>query len=157
MQRLRFTSESLLRGVWFHLECYGGRAHASDMMPLFKLPLTNQVEKTDDVTERFENPANGGVGGVIQRKTEMNKQKAKRQKPLVKFKERRAGSHVLDVHGFLRPAVRVQGEGVVIGTVDVRQHKCLLVFGLRVQGGYVVFVRVVDKLAEREAEGSVVT
>lgn len=33
-EQLGSMSESLLRGVWFHLECYGGRAYVSDMMPL---------------------------------------------------------------------------------------------------------------------------
>lgn len=36
----------------------------------------------------------------------------------------------------------------------MRQHKCLLVFGLRVHRGDVVFVRVVDKLVGRETEGN---
>lgn len=63
-------------------------------------------------------------------------------------KARAAGSHVLDVHGVLRPVVRVQGEGVVVGTVDVGQHERFLVLRLRVQGGDVVSVCIVDELAE---------
>lgn len=73
----------------------------------------------------------------------------------VKCRERRSGSDVLDVHGLLWPTVRVQSEGVVIRTVDVRQHKCLLVFRLRVQGCNVVFVCIVDNL-EKETEGHTV-
>lgn len=70
----------------------------------------------------------------------------------VKCRERRSGSDVLDIHGLLWPTVRVQSEGVVIRTVDVRQHKRLLVFRFRVQRCNVVFVCIVDNL-EKETEG----
>lgn len=72
------------------------------------------------------------------------------------FRERRSGSHVLDVHGLLWPAVCVQSEGVVIRTVDMRQHERLLVFGLGVQRSNVVSVCIVDNLAEKKTEGKVV-
>lgn len=62
----------------------------------------------------------------------------------------RAGSHVLDIHGALRPVVHVQGEGVVVWAVDVGQHERLLVFRFRVHRCDVVFVRVADHLAQKE-------
>ena len=58
-------------------------------------------------------------------------------------------SHVLHVHGLLGPSVGVQGEGVVVWAVDVRQHEGLLVLGLGVDRGDVVFVCVVHHLVRQ--------
>lgn len=65
-------------------------------------------------------------------------------------RERWSGSHVLDFHGLLWPAVCVLNEGVVIRAVDVRQDKRLLVFRLGVQRSDIVLVCIVDNLAEKE-------
>lgn len=54
--------------------------------------------------------------------------------------------HILDRHCGLGPGVVVQGEGVIFGTVDLRQDEGLLVFRFRVPGGDVVPVGVVHQL-----------
>lgn len=55
----------------------------------------------------------------------------------------------MDIHGVLRPVVHVQGEGVIVWTVDVGQDERLLVFRFRVHRCDVVFVRVAYNLAEK--------
>lgn len=44
-------------------------------------------------------------------------------------------SDCLNIHGFLRPCVAVQCEGVIVWSVDQGSYKSLLVLGLRVVGG----------------------
>lgn len=43
-------------------------------------------------------------------------------------------SDCLNIHGFLRPCVAVQCEGVIVWSVDQGSYKSLLVLGLRVVG-----------------------
>ena len=52
----------------------------------------------------------------------------------------------LDIHGFLGPSVAVQRKGVIFWSIDQRPYKSLLVLGLWVVGGQVVFVREVEDL-----------
>lgn len=59
----------------------------------------------------------------LKKTTTYKQNKAERQEwtlqQPVESDQRSAVSHVLDVHGLLRPGVRVQSEGVVVGAVDV--------------------------------------
>lgn len=57
-------------------------------------------------------------------------------------------SDCLNIHGFLGPSIAVQCKGVIIWSVDQGSHKSLLVLGLRVVGGQVVFVREVEDLGK---------
>ena len=54
----------------------------------------------------------------------------------------------LNTHGFLGPSVAVQCKGVIVWSVDQGSYKSLLVLGLWVVGGQVVFVREVKNLGK---------
>lgn len=54
----------------------------------------------------------------------------------------------LNIHGFLRPSVAVQRKGVIFWSIDQGPYKSLLVLGLWVVGGQVVFVREVEDLGK---------
>lgn len=61
----------------------------------------------------------------------------------------RTASDCLNIHGFLGPRVGVQCEGVIVWSVDQGSYKSLLVLGLWVIGGQVVFVREVKNLGKK--------
>lgn len=57
-------------------------------------------------------------------------------------------SDCLNIHGFFGPTVAVQCKGVIVWSVDQGSYKSLLVLGLWIVGGQVVFVRVVEDLGK---------
>lgn len=57
-------------------------------------------------------------------------------------------SDCLNIHGFLGPSVAVQCKGIIFWSVDQGSYKSLLVLGLWVVGGQVVFVREVENLGK---------
>ena len=62
-------------------------------------------------------------------------------------------SDILVRHGVLWPFIFINGKGVVVRAVHVRQNKRLLVFGFGVEGGNVVSVGVVHNLRGRTERG----
>lgn len=57
-------------------------------------------------------------------------------------------SDILNIHGFLGPSVAVQRKGVIVWSIDQGSYKSLLVLGLWVVGGQVVFVGEVEDLGK---------
>jgi hypothetical protein len=54
----------------------------------------------------------------------------------------------LKIHGLLRPTVAVHCKGFIVWSIDQGSYKSLLVRGLWIEGGQVVFVPIVEDLGK---------